>query len=198
MPSALGQGVHLETQTKKLAQTLFLFSACSLAAIVLFVAATTRHHAPAQNSAEFSGLYLSESIQPAGQHFSHRIFTSERRRYVDKIAFRQVVCGLIRPWSTLVGGKLLLYGGHRKRKRIRHNVEYAMDTPTRMNPLAVIPPRPVMPVAEQDKVSFPVSTVLCTTETRGCFAHRTATAPCQSRFRPTTLVSSQTRFGRLK
>jgi hypothetical protein len=190
--------VHLETQTKKLAQALFLFSACSLAAIVLFVAATTRHHASAPYSANFPVYtYQNPFDQPAGPS-STAVSQANAGGTLTKLLSVRWVAGLSGLGALWLGASCYLYGGRRKRKQIRHNVQYALDTPARMNPLAVIPPRPVLLVAEQGKVSFPVLTVRGKTKTRGGFAHRTTTAPCQSRFRPTTLVSSQTRFGRLK
>ena len=195
--------MHLETQTKKLAQTIFLFSACSLAAIVLFVAATTRHTAPVQYPVNFPVYtYQNPFSQPASTSpsaFSQANAGGTLRKLLSVRWF----AGLSGLGALWLGASCYLYGGHRNRKRVRHNAEYTMDTPTRMNPLAAIPPKQVMPVAEQDKVSFPVSTVLCRPNTRSCFAHRTTIAPCQSRFRPTTLrpttlASSRTRFGRLK
>jgi hypothetical protein len=188
--------VHLETQTKKLAQTLCLFSACSLAAIVFFVAATTRHHASVRaNFPVYT--YQNPFSQPASTPPIAFSQANAGGTFTQLLSVRWLA-GLSGLGALWLVASCYLYSGHRKIKRISHNVEYTMDSPTRMNPLAVIPPRPVMPVAEQDKVSFPVSTVRCRTRIRGSFAHRTTTAPCQSRFRPTALVSSQTRFGRLK
>ncbi|MGA9778270.1 MAG: hypothetical protein WBS33_08360 [Verrucomicrobiia bacterium] len=193
-----GQRVHLGTQTKKLAQTLFLFSACSLAAIFLFVAATTRHHDSAQYSANYPlYTYQNPFSQPASTSPS-ALPQATAGGTLTKLLSVRWFAGLSGLGALWLGASCYLYSGHRNRKRVRHNVGYATDTPTRMNPLAVIPPRQFTPVAEQDKVSFPVSTVLRRPIARGCFAHRTTTAPCQSRFRPATLVSSQTRFGRLK
>ena len=190
--------MHPGTQTKKLAQTLCLFSACSLAAIALFVAATTRHHASVQYSANFPVYtYQNPFSQPAGT--SPVAFSQVHAGgTLTKLLSVRWFAGLSGLGTLWLGASCYLYSGQRKRKRIRHNLEYNTGTPTRMNPLAVVPPRPVMPVAEQDKVPFPVFTIRCRTKTRGCFTHRTTTAPCQSRFRPTTLVSSRTRFGRLK
>jgi hypothetical protein len=190
--------VHLETPTKKLAQTLFLFSACSLAAIVLSIAATTRHHTSAPYSANFPVYtYHNPFHQPAGTSAT-AVSQANAGGALTKLLSVRWFAGLSGLGALWLGTGYFLYGGHRKRKRIRHNVEYAPETPARMNPLAVIPSRPVLPVAEQGKVSFPVLTVRGKAKTRGCFVHRTTTAPCQSRFRPTTLASSQTRFGRLK
>jgi hypothetical protein len=190
--------VHLGIQTKKLAQTLCLLSACSLAAIVLFVAATTRPHASVPYSAN-SPVYAYQNpfSQPASASpdaFSHANADGTLTK-LPSVRWFAGLSGLATLW---LGASCYLYGGQHKRKRIRHHVEDATSTPTRMNPLAVIPPRSVVPVAEQGKVSFPVLTVRGKTKTRGGFTHRTSTAPCQSRFRPTTLISSQTRFGRLK
>ena len=179
-------------------QILCLFSAVSLAAIVLFVAATTQQHAPVQYSANFPVYtYQNPYSQPASTPpiaFSQ----SNAGGTLTKLLSVRWIAGLSGLGALWLGASGYLYSGHRKRKRVRHNVGYTMDPPTRMNPLAVIPPRQIMPVVEQGKVSFPALTVCRKTKTRGCFAHRTTTAPCQSRFRPTTLVSSQTRFGRLK
>jgi hypothetical protein len=189
--------VYFETQTKQLAQAIFLFSACSLAAIVLFVAATTLHPAPVQYPVS-SPIYTYQN--PFSQPVSSApvaISQAKAGGMLTGLISIKWIAGISGLGALWLGASFYLHNGRRTRKRNRHTLEHTRVNLTRMNPLAVIPPRPVMPVAEQDKVSFPVSTVNCRTKTRGSFAHRTATAPCQSRFRPTTLVSSQTRFGRL-
>lgn len=190
--------MHLETLTKKLAQTILLFSACSLAAVALLVASTTRHSAPARHPVNFPVYTYDNPFSQAAGTSPVAFAPANTGGTLTKLLSIKWVAGLSGLGALWLGASCYLYGGQRNRKRTRPNVEYSMGIPTRMNPLAVIPPRPVMLVAEQDKVSFPVSTVNCRIKTRSCFAHRTATAPCQSRFRPTTLVSSQTRFGRLK
>lgn len=190
--------MHRETPTKKLAQTRFRFPACLLAAIVLLAAATTRHHASAPYSANFPVYtYQNPFHQPAGTS-STAVSQANAGGALTKLLSTRWFAGLSGLGALWLGASCYLYGGHRKRKRIRHNVECTLDTPARMNPLAVIPSKPVLPVVEQGKVSLPVLPGRGQTKTRGRFVHRTTTAPCQSRFRPTTLVSSQTRFGRLK
>lgn len=193
-----GQRVHLETQSKKLAQTLCLVSACSLAVIVLFVAATTRHDASGQYSTNFPVYTYQDPFSPPAGTSSgadSQVKAGGTLAKLFSVRWFARLSGLGILW---LGASFYLSSGWRKSKRIHDNIGCPMDTPTCMNPLAIIPPRQTMPVAEQDKVSFPVSTVLCRSKTRGSFAHRATTAPCQSRFRPTTLASSRTRFGRLK
>ena len=191
--------MHLETQTKKLAQTFFLLMACLLAGIAFLVAARTQRHASTQYSAN-SPLYTYQNPfgQPANTS-SIAFSQANAGGALSKMLSVSWIMGLSGLGALWLGASFYLYGGHRRNgKPIDRNREKTADTETRMNPLAVIPPRQIMPVAEQDKVSLPVSTVLCRTKTRGSFAHRTITAPCQSRFRPTTLASNQPRFGRLK
>ncbi len=184
---------------KNLAQTLLcLFPVCSLAVVVLFVAVNARHPASVANSAIFPVYtYQNPFSQPTG---TAPIALSQANTggTLTKLLSVRWFAGLSGLGALWLGASYCLYGGHQKRKRIRRNTACTTGNPARMNALAVIPARPVLPVAEQGKVSFPVFTVPCQTKTRRCFAHRTNTAPCQSRFRPTTLVSSQTRFGRLK
>jgi hypothetical protein len=190
--------VHPGTQTTKLAQTLFLIAACSLAAMVLLIAATTRHHDSARYSANFP-LYAYQNPFSLPASSSPGAFSQATAGgTLKKLLSVRWFAGLSGLGALWLGASWYLYRGHRNEKRVQHHVGYTMDNPAKMNPLAVIPPRQVMPVVEQGKVSFPVLTVCRKAKTPGCFAHRTTTAPCQSRFRPTTLVSSRTRFGRLK
>jgi hypothetical protein len=190
--------MYLETQTKKLAQTVFLFSASSLCAMLLCVAATARYNVSVLRSANFP-IYTYQNPFNMADNASSAVFSETKAESVlTKLISVKRFLGLSGLGALWLASMWYLQGGWNRKKRIRHQVNYAVSgPPAKMNPLAVIPPRPVMHVIEEDTVYFPVSTVLRRTTTRSCFAHRKNTAPCQSRFRPVTLVSSQTRSGRL-
>jgi hypothetical protein len=190
--------MYLETQTKKLAQTVFLFTASSLCAILLCLAATARHNTPTLRTA-ISPVYTYQNPFSLVDNASSSVSPETKAGGVlTKLISVKWFLGLSGLGALWLVSAWYLQGGWNTKKRIRRQANYAVSgPPAKMNPLAVIPPRPVMHVIEEDTVYFPVSTVLRQTTTRSCFAHRKNTAPCQSRFRPVTLVSSQTRLGRL-
>jgi len=190
--------MHVETQTQKLAQTVFLFSAASLCAILLCAAATARHNASALRSANFPVYTYQNPFHVANNAAAAVSSETKAGGVLAKLISVKWLLGLSGLGALWLASTWCLQGGGNTKKRVHQEVSYAVSDPqAKMNPLAIIPPRPAIRVMEQDTVYFPVSTVLRRTTTRSCFAHRKVTAPCQSRFRPLTLVSSQTRFGRL-
>lgn len=190
--------MHVETQTKRLAQTVFLFSASLLCAILLCVAANARHDVPALRSVNFPVYTYQNPFNMADNAVSPALSETKAGGVLAKLISVKWLLGLSGLGALWLASTWYFQGGGNTKKRVRREANYAAsDLPAKMNPLAIIPPRPVTRVMEEDTVYFPVSTVLRRTTTRSRFAHRKTTAPCQSRFRPITLVSSQTRFGRL-
>ena len=193
--SCFGHCVPLETRTKRLARTVLLLSACSLAGIALVTAVKARQVSPLKNTGYFpvytyqnpfsrpNTLYPVAASQANVGGLSGKLFSV---RWVACLASLGVL------W---LGASCYLYGGHSKQKRIHSTAEHATKSQAKMNPLASVPARPVTLVRKEDNRRTPV---LSRTATRNRFVHRQVTAPCQSRFRPTALASSQTRLGRLQ
>lgn len=65
---------------------------------------------PAAAGREISGLYLSKSLQLAGQLFSHCPFRGKGWWCASQNGFRQLAVRPIRPWSALAGVKLVPSG----------------------------------------------------------------------------------------
>jgi hypothetical protein len=187
--------MYVEAQTKKLAQAIFLFTACSLCAILLCVAAVARHNAPTLRSVNFAVYTYQNPFSLTDSASSTAFSKTKAGNVLAKLVSVKSFLGLSGLGALWLASTWYLQRGWTKRKRIHRKIRYAVTyAPAKMNPLASIP-RPVMRVTKQD-ITRPA--VLCQTNTHCLFAHRKTTAPCQSRFRPITLVSSQTRFGRLK
>jgi len=186
--------MYVETQTKKLARSVLLFSASSLCAIIVCTAAH-RHYALVDRSVNGPiytyqnpfGLTASATLPALSETKAGGIFS----KLITTKAFLGL-SGLAMLW---LGSSWYLSGGWAKRRQNHRKTRHVtQDFPTQMNPLAAIP-SPIIRVSKTDDAR-PV--VHGQTGTRGRFVHRKTTAPCQSRFRPVTLVSSQTRLGRLK
>ncbi len=190
--------MYVEIQTKKLAQTAFLFSAASLCAILLCMAAIARHNVLVPQSVNFPVYSYQNPFHLTGTASSTAISGTKAGEGLAKLVSVNGILGLSGLAALWLASTWCLQGGWGKIKRIRRKVVYACaNPPARMNPLAVLP-APVNRVIKQDAFSSHISsTVACQTTTRCLLAHRKTTAPCQSRFRPITLVSSQTRFGHL-
>jgi hypothetical protein len=187
--------VYVETQTKKLAQTVLLFTGSSLCAILLCTAATARHNALAQRSVTFPVYTYQNPFNLADSTSSTAFSQTKAGALLTQLISVKWFLGLSGLGALWLASTWYLHCGGLKRKRIHRKVIYTItDTPEKMNPLAIIP-KPVTYATKRDTTR---PAVLCQTSTCCLFAHRKTTAPCQSRFRPVTLVSSQTRFGRLK
>ena len=137
----------------------------------------------------FSGLCLPKSVWLYRLRYT---FRDKGRRCAGQVAFLQLVFGSVRSRSRLAGVFLV------PARRFEQNQAHSPDNraasshpPAKMNPLAVLP-TPVTRVSKQNTVR---SMVVPPTIAQRSLAHRKTTAPCQSRFRPVTLVSSRTRFG---
>ena len=187
--------MYVETQTRKLARTVLLLTASSLCAVLLCTAATARHNAQAKQSVNFP-IYAYQNPFSLTDPVSSTASSQTRAgRLLTQLVSVKWVLGLSSLGALWLASTWYLNCGSTKKNRIHRNLKYTIaDTPEKMNPLAILP-RPFTRVVKQD-TSRPA--VLCQTNTRCLVAHRKTTAPCQSRFRPVTLVSSQTRFGRLK
>jgi len=186
--------MYIETETKKLAQVILLFTGCSLCAILLYAAAMARHNAPVLRSVNLPVYTYQNPFSLTDSASSTAFSTTKTGGMLTKLVSTKSFLGLSGLGALWLASTWYLQCGWPKRKRIHRKVRYAITyAPAKMNPLASIP-KPIMRVMKQD-ITRPG--VLCQTNTRCSFAHRKTTAPCQSRFRPITLVSSQTRFGRL-
>jgi hypothetical protein len=185
--------MYVET-TKKLAQAIFLFSACSLCVILLCVTAATRHNATALRSVNYPVYTYQNPFSLTDSASATAYSKTKAGNVLSKLVSFKSFLGLSGLGALWLASTWYLQRGWPKRKRIHRKVRYAITyAPAKMNPLATLP-KPIMRVTKQDIIR---PAVLCQTNTRCSFAHRKTTAPCQSRFRPITLVSSQTRFGRL-
>jgi hypothetical protein len=187
--------VHLETLTKKLARTVLVISACSLALLFLSAMLTARQNISVRHAADspiytyqnpFNQPDLLSSTATAGAGVDS---------HLSRLLSVKCLAGLSSLGTLWLGASCYLHGGQRKRKRVHRVIEYAAKNQVKMNPLATVPARPVTFVGKEDTVRI---TVLPRPMTRNRFVHRQVTAPCQSRFRPTALGLNQTRFGRLK
>lgn len=186
--------MYIEGRTKKIAKTALLFAALSVCLIGLCTAAVYRHNASLLRSANVpiytyqNPFSLTENVVSAPLSGAQPEGVSTKP--VIKWALRLI--SLAVPWVASIW---YLNGGRDKKKQAHRKVRYAMtNTPAKMNRLAAIPNLPARAI-KQDKIRPPV---LWQTGKHCSFAHRRTTAPCQSRFRPVTLVSSQTRLGRLR
>jgi hypothetical protein len=88
--------------------------------------------------------------------------------------------------------------GGTKQKRVQGKVKYAdtslADKVVKMNPLATVPKKATCGIKQDSSHSV----VICAPLKRCSSVRRKTTVPCQSRFRPLMLISSQTRLGRFK
>jgi len=186
--------MYVETQTKKLARSVLLFSASSVCVIILCTAAH-RHYAPVDRSVNVPIYTYQNPFGPTASISSPARSETKAGGIFTKLITTKAFLGLSGLAMLWLGSSWYLSGGSAK-KRQNHRItrHVTTDIPTRMNPLATLP-SPIMRVSKTDGAR-PV--VHGQTGTRDRFVHRKATAPCQSRFRPVTLVSSQTRLGRLK
>jgi hypothetical protein len=183
--------MYVETQTKRLAQTVFLFSTASLCAILICMAATARHNVPVRRSVNFPVYTYQNPFH--GAHNASSAASSEAKTVgiVAQLTSVKSLLGLSGLGALWLASTWYFQGGRNMKKRVHRHASYA--TPAKMNPLAILP-EPVIPAPKED-IFRP--SVFCGTTTSRLLAHGRTTAPCQSRFRPIILVASQTRVGRL-
>lgn len=187
--------MHLETLTKKLARTVLVISACSLALVFLSAMLAARQSIPERYAAD-SPIYTYQNPFNRPDVVSSAVSAGAGvDSQFSRLLSVKCLAGLSSLGTLWLGASCYLYGGQRKRKRVHRAIEYAAKNQVKMNRLATVPARPVMFVGKEDTVRI---TVVPRPMTRNRFVHRQVTAPCQSRFRPTALGLNQTRFGRLK
>jgi len=186
--------MYVETQTKKLSRSVLLFSASSFCVIILCTAAH-RHNAMAHRSVNVPIYTYQNPFGLTTSDSSPALLETKAPGMFTNLITAKAVLGLSGLAMLWLASSWYLSGGWAK-KRQNHRItrHVIAHIPAKMNPLATIP-KPTMRVSKTDDTR-PV--VLGQTGTHGLFVHRKTTAPCQSRFRPVTLVSSQTRLGRLK
>lgn len=188
--------MYIGTRTKKLVQTIFLFSTASLCAILFSMAVTVRHIVPPSHSASFAvytyqnPFKMVNNPSPASAAQTDGVFA--------RLTSAKFILGLAGLGMLWLASVWYLQGGWKSKKPIHWKSKHAaVNSPTQMSSLAVLPAR-VSPVAKRD-IFEPgaASTVVCRTPSRCLMTHRKKITPCQSRFRPVTLISNPTRFGRL-
>lgn len=186
--------MYVETQTKKLARSVLLFSASSLCAII-FCTTAARHHAVAHRSLNVPIYTYQNPFNVTASVSSPAYREAKVGVKLTKLASVRWFLGLSGLAALWLASSWYLSGEWAKRMRNQRKIRYlTAEVPAKMNPLATVP-KPIMRVSKKDDLR---PAVLGQTVTRGLFAHRKTTAPCQSRFRPVTLISSQTRLGRLE
>jgi hypothetical protein len=186
--------VYVETQTIKLARTVLLFSVSSLSAI-LFCTAAARHNVVAHRFVNVPIYTYQNPFSPPPRTSSTASQETRIGGSLSRLASAKGLLGLSGLATLWLVSSWCLSGElAKKRRNHRKTGSFATDVPAKMNRLAVIP-KPVLRVSKKDDTRLVVPGQ---TGSRGSFTHRKTTAPCQSRFRPVTLVTSQTRLGRLK
>jgi hypothetical protein len=187
--------MYVETQTKKLARTVLLFSASSLCAIILCAAAVPRHSTAAARSVNVPIYTYQNPFGMTASASPIAFLQTKAGSLLTKVVSVKWFLGLSGLGTLWLASAWYLRCGLAKRRHIHRKASYLItDIPVKMNPLAAIPE----PRARVLKLDASRPSVLRQKVTRSSFAHRKTTAPCQSRFRPVTLVSSQTRLGHLK
>jgi hypothetical protein len=190
-----GHRVPLDTRTKRLARTVLLLSVSSLAGIALITELNARQDTPVKN-AVYSPFYTYQNpLRQPEISYPVAVSQADTGSLLSKLLSVRWVACLSSLGVLWLGASCYLHAEHSKRKRIRRKTELTRENPPKMNPLATVPARPATPVKKEDIRRIPV---FSPTTMRNRFVHRQVTAPCQSRFRPTALAASQTRFGRLK
>jgi len=186
--------MYVETQTKKLARIGLLFATSSLCAIILCTTAA-RHNAVAHRSINVPIYTYQNPFDMTATASSPAYLEAKVGVVLAKLASARWFLGLSGLATLWLASSWYLSGEWAKRMRNHRKIKHVItDIPAKMNPLATLP----MPILRVSKKDDHRPAVLGQTVTRCLFAHRKNTAPCQSRFRPVTLVSSQTRLGRLK
>jgi hypothetical protein len=187
--------VHLETRTKKRARTVLLISAGSVAVVALLVALTTRQNVVLSQAAAFpvytyQNPFSGPAYTPSVAHSGANAGSPS-----GKLLSARWFAGLSGLGTLWLSASCYLYGGQRKRKRVQRPIENARKYQPNLNVSSTVPAKPVTFVRKEDTAR---GATLSRPTKRNRFVHRQITAPCQSRFRPIALLSSQTRFGRLR
>jgi hypothetical protein len=181
--------MHIETQTKRPARTIFLFSASSLCGMLVSLAVTHQVKVVVPQTANFPVYTYQNPFSVADNASSAVSPGTKTGNVLTKLFSAKGLLGLSGLGALWLASTWYLQGGGKTKKRALRQVSCA--TSAEMNPLAILP---VIRVQKQDTFCPPVP---CRPATSRSLAHRKTTAPCQSRFRPITLLASQTRFGRL-
>jgi hypothetical protein len=188
--------MHVETQTKRLARTVFLFSASSLCAVLVSLAVTHQAKAVAPQTANFLVYTYQKPFNVADNASSAVSSRTKIGSVLIRLFSVKFLLGLSGLGALWLASTWYLHRGGKAKKRMHRQI--SSSTSAQMNPLAILP---VIRVQKQDTFCPPVS---CRPATSRSLAHRKTTAPCQSRFRPITLAAGRTRlaagqnrFGRL-
>ena len=173
---------------------MLVFAACSACAILLCAVATARHNTLAKCSLNIPVFTYQNPFSLTKSASATAASPAKTGGLLNQLFSAKWALRLTGLGTLWLASTWYLNRGLTPKKHIHRKVKYAIEEATeKMNPLAIIP-QPAKYVAKQD-ISSPA--VLCQTNTRCLVTHRKTTAPCQSRFRPVTLASRQTRLGHL-
>lgn len=179
--------MRVKTQRKKLARTTLLFSASSLCAILVCLAAT--HHGKASTPrTAILPVYTYQNPFALANNASPAVLPGTKTVGVlTNLVSVKCLLGLWCLGALWLVSTWHLQGGQKTNKRAHRQV--SCSTSAQMKPLAILP---VVRVQKQDTFCPPV---FCHPTVTRSPAHRKTTAPCQSRFRPIVLAGRHTRLG---
>lgn len=183
--------MHLEAQTKRIVQTALLFSASSLCAILLFMAATRHAEVTAPSTGGFQVYTYQNPFDTANTGL--RVAAAARNNVLGRLAVPGFIAGVLSLGILWLASGIYLQRGKTARRHMHRKIIPVSNPEPKMNPLAILPL--VRAGASNKDISrqivFGRTTTLCSV------THRRVTAPCQTRFRPVYLVAHQQRFQRL-
>ena len=166
-----------------------------MAVIALVVALTARQNVALRQAASFPVYTYQNPFSRLDHPSSARLAGANAGTLSGKLLSVRWFAGLSGLGTLWLSASCYLYGGQKKRKRIERPIPSTAKNQAKMNVSPTVPARAAIFVRKEDTMR---ATILPRPTKRNRFVHRQVTAPCQSRFRPITLLSSQTRFGRLK
>lgn len=193
--ACLTKAMSVEPRKHKSAQEIFLFSASALCAMLLCMAAIAWHNAPAPHLAG-SPIYMYQNPFKGAAHASAAAFSGAKMPGIwQRLISAKFFLGLSGLGVLWLASTWYLEHVERIKQRVYQEVNHAAPpSPAKMNSLAILPEPAALRVPKEDNFH---TTVFCGKTALCSLARRKNPAPCQSRFRPVTLGSRQTRFGRL-
>ena len=183
--------MHVEAQTKKLAQTVFLFSASSLCAILVCMAATNRSHGTLTPPPDFQVYTYQNPFSNLRNHAPMTI-VPEARNILTRIATPQFLVGVSSLGCLWLASTIHLQD-RKHRKHLHRKIVPIANPEPKMNPLAILPPL----AANAQKGDNSCKSVFGRTTTLCSERRRKRSISCGSRFQPSALVLRQSRVGYL-
>ena len=172
-----------------MAQTVWLFSASSISAILLCMAATMHARGTAAPSPSVQ-VYTYQN--PFNTLHHDPAIASTPSGILGRLIAPQFVLGVLSIGILWLSANLYLQRGRKLKNHMHRRIIPVSNPEPKMNPLAVLP-RAMARASKEDnsrQFVFGRTTTLCSV------THRRLTAPCQSRFRPVYLIAHQQRFQR--